>query len=113
MEIIWLRRTAEADCKPVHHSAETHQPMGKKFESGPGNPGRATAFKKGQSGNPGGRPKTIEAVREHARSYTVEAIEALVSNLTDESGAVRNAAAQAILAHKSHKRRCIGALPGS
>ena len=71
--------------------------MAKKFESGPGNPGRATAFKKGQSGNPGGRPKTIAEVRDLARSYTVAAIDALVANLSDPSGAVRNAAAQTLL----------------
>lgn len=54
-------------------------------------------FPKGKSGNPGGRPKTIEAVRDLARSYTVEAVQALVLNLADESGAVRNVAAQTIL----------------
>jgi hypothetical protein len=31
-------------------------------------------FKKGQSGNPGGRPKVIAEVRELARAYTAEAI---------------------------------------
>ena len=39
-------------------------------------------FKKGQSGNPGGRPKVIAEVKELAREYTGEAIETLVSIMT-------------------------------
>ena len=35
------------------------------------------AFKKGQSGNPGGRPKEDPEVKELARAYSVEAIERL------------------------------------
>ena len=35
-------------------------------------------FKKGQSGNPGGRPKEEVAVRDLARAHTVEAVERLV-----------------------------------
>lgn len=34
-------------------------------------------FKKGQSGNPGGRPRETREVRELARSYTAEAIKRL------------------------------------
>jgi len=36
-------------------------------------------FKKGQSGNPGGRPKIVGEVKELARTHTAEAIETLVS----------------------------------
>ncbi len=37
------------------------------------------AWKKGQSGNPGGRPKEVAEVRELARQYTDEAIQTLVT----------------------------------
>ena len=40
-------------------------------------------FKKGQSGNPGGRPKVIAEVKELARAHTGEAIETLVSIMTN------------------------------
>jgi len=36
-------------------------------------------FKKGQSGNPGGRPKVVAEVKELAREHTAEAIQTLVS----------------------------------
>lgn len=36
------------------------------------------AFKKGQSGNPGGRPKENDEVKRLAREYTQESIERLV-----------------------------------
>ena len=55
-------------------------------------------FPKGQSGNPGGRPKDEHNVAELARSYTVEAMETLVElmrNGRDER--VRGTAAQALL----------------
>ncbi len=38
-----------------------------------------TAWEKGQSGNPGGRPKEVAEVRELARQYTEEAIQTLVT----------------------------------
>ena len=38
-----------------------------------------TAWKKGQSGNPGGRPKEVAEVRELSRQYTDEAIQTLVT----------------------------------
>lgn len=36
------------------------------------------AFKKGRSGNPGGRPKIEGEIKELARTYTQEAVERLV-----------------------------------
>jgi HEAT repeat protein len=57
----------------------------------------STKFQPGQSGNPGGRPKAIGHVRDLAREQTEASIEALVKNLKDESGAVRNAAAAELL----------------
>src|SRR5215510_12936646 len=55
-------------------------------------------FEKGQSGNPGGRPKAVEAVRELARQHSPEAIEALVKVMTEgKSEAARVAAATALL----------------
>ena len=55
-------------------------------------------FPKGQSGNPGGRPRDEEKVAELARSYTREAIDTLVDimrNSKDER--VRGTAATALL----------------
>ena len=40
-------------------------------------------FKKGQSGNPGGRPKVIAEVKELARAHTGDAIETLVSIMSN------------------------------
>ena len=45
--------------------------------------GGRTRFRKGQSANPGGRPKGYGNVRELAREYTEEAIEALVALMSD------------------------------
>lgn len=66
-----------------------------KFKPGEPNPGKP--FEKGQSGNPGGRPKSVKEVQELAREHTVDSIKALVKNLKDESGTVRNAAATELL----------------
>ena len=44
-------------------------------------------FKKGQSGNPGGRPKVVAEVKELARAHTDKAIETLVSIMTNPKAA--------------------------
>lgn len=55
-------------------------------------------FKPGQSGNPGGRPKHVTHVRELARKYTEEAIEALVDVCrSSKSDSARVAAATSLL----------------
>src|SRR5262249_7737531 len=56
-------------------------------------------FVKGQSGNPGGRPKEIAEVKELARQHVPAAIEALASimNNTKASDAARVSAASALL----------------
>ena len=57
------------------------------------------AFKKGQSGNPGGRPKVVAEVRELAREHTGKAIETLVSIMANPKAApaARVSAANALL----------------
>lgn len=58
-----------------------------------------TAFKPGQSGNPGGRPAVLKEVQELAREHTNTAISTLVAIATDESkpAAARVSASIAIL----------------
>ena len=55
------------------------------------------AFKKGQSGNPGGRPKADVAVQDEARKHTVQAIKTLVACLNAKAENTRVAAATALL----------------
>ena len=64
-----------------------------KFQKGEANPGKL--FVKGQSGNPGGRPKTLIDMQELARSHTGAAIQALVDALKDDKQRV--SAAQVLL----------------
>ena len=55
-------------------------------------------FKRGFSGNPGGRPKDEYKVAELARSYTVEAVETLVDLMRhSKDDRVRGTASQALL----------------
>lgn len=66
----------------------------------PGTEGQARGrpFRKGQSGNPGGRPKRTEEVRALARRYTASAIATLLEIATrGSSESARVAAANALL----------------
>ena len=57
----------------------------------------SSAWKPGQSGNPGGRPKVVAEVRELARQYGYEAIQRLVVLLHSSNEAVSIRAAEALL----------------
>ena len=56
-------------------------------------------FEKGQSGNPGGRPKEVAGVRELARQHTPDAVATLVAIMQNEDAppAARVSAANSLL----------------
>jgi hypothetical protein len=54
-------------------------------------------FAKGKSGNPGGRPKDVVAVRDFARAHTTKAIERLAFWLCSDNAKASVAAAQVLL----------------
>lgn len=61
---------------------------------------RGKPFAPGNSANPGGRPKLpedVKHVRELARQFTAEAVEALVSVMRSGSGPARVAAVKEVL----------------
>jgi hypothetical protein len=59
---------------------------------------RGRPFEKGQSGNPGGRPKEIKDVQTLARSHTAEAIETLLEIMRNgKPDRARSAAAELLL----------------
>src|SRR5436309_8237921 len=62
-------------------------------------PGKGKPFRKGISGNPGGRPKVLGDVQELAREKSPEAIDTLSNIMRDDKAppAARVAAANALL----------------
>jgi len=54
-------------------------------------------YQKGQSGNPGGRPKVVAEVRELAQSHCRAAVERLVELMADPDGRIAVAACNALL----------------
>ena len=74
--------------------AESSPKSSEKKRRGPGRP-----FKPGQSGNPGGRPKMSEDVREMLKAATPKAVRLLVSVMDDDGQktALRMDAAKTII----------------
>lgn len=61
---------------------------------------RGKPFPKGKTGNPGGRPKLpedVKHVRELARQYTADAVNALVETLKEGGWSAKVAAANVLL----------------
>ncbi|MBS1065918.1 hypothetical protein JK164_08090 [Gluconobacter kondonii] len=71
--------------------------MAKTPEIRPSEASRKGQFKKGQSGNPGGRPKSIKEVKEAAREHTLLAIERLAHWAASNEPAASVAASNALL----------------
>ena len=62
------------------------------------NPSGRGGFKKGQSGDPGGRPRALVSVMEEARKYTLDAMRVLSELMhRGKTDSVRLNAAEAIL----------------
>jgi Family of unknown function (DUF5681) len=57
----------------------------------------SSAWKRGQSGNPGGRPKVVAEIRELARQHGHEAIQRLVALMHSSNEGVAVRAAEALL----------------
>src|SRR5262245_37340459 len=57
-----------------------------------------TSWQKGQSGNPGGRPKVAAEVKELARQHGPEAIETLIRLMRSKNDGIAIRAAEALLA---------------
>ena len=79
---------------------------------------RGRPFKKGQSGNPGGRPKALRQVEELARTQTMDALKTLetIHKNPKAPPAARVAAANALLDRgwgKSRQALEMGNLEGS
>lgn len=78
-------------------AAVSKKPPQNKAKAG-GNPPVGHRFRKGQSGNPGGRPKVVAEVRELARQHTTLAIETLAKIAKEaDRDAARVAAANSLL----------------
>jgi len=71
--------------------------MAKVPENRPSEARRKGQFQKGQSGNPGGRPKSIKEVKEAAREHTLLAIERLAHWARSDEPAASVAASNALL----------------